>query len=170
MSSGRRASERGSPGGMSTADGTTAGVDFFMESHDGSDIEGGWFSEGDEFDVFSASKRSRNFWISGSFVRFDELEVVGMDGGEGVVDSFSVGTGVSSLSGEAGNDDDQGQPIVNDAVEVNMDMILVELAELMFQSGFGLLVMLRMSMVVDLDEGIELRKCSMEVGIRNRLC
>ena len=117
---GRRASERASRGGMSDGVGAVERGDFLRASHDNGEEE--------EEDCccsscvgvglfFSASKSSKNFWISGSVFWFElelefdegvgsetEVEVVDVVGGV-----FSTGVAVlSSLEGV----EDHSQPIV----------------------------------------------------------
>ena len=116
---GRRASERASRGGMSEGVGAVERGDFLRASHDNGEEE-------EEEDCccsscvgvglfFSASKSSKNFWISGSVFWFElefdegvesetEVEVVDVVGGV-----FSTGVAVlSSLGGV----EDHNQPIV----------------------------------------------------------
>lgn len=112
MSVGRRASARGSRGGISEGVGAVDRGDFFMESHDNVEEDCCCLSCVGVGLFFSDSKRSRNFWISGSTSELEEGE--GVDGGGAeVVDVvggmlFSTGFDVfSSLEGV----EDHSQPI-----------------------------------------------------------
>lgn len=89
MSVGSRASERASRGGISAGVGVDERVDFLRVSHDGS-LEDEfcccWSSVVEGFAFFSASKRSMNFWISGSVLELDGAVVEGSE----VVDVVAV--------------------------------------------------------------------------------
>lgn len=94
---------------MSDGVGVVALVDFLSVSHDGNVDEDCWsFCEGGEGLVFfSDSKRSMNFWISGSVVEDVEVEVVagGCVGVEAEGDSSLGVEGLSLL------DEDHSQPM-----------------------------------------------------------
>jgi hypothetical protein len=118
MSVGRRASDRASRGGTSEGVGAEGRDDFLRESHDDIvEVEDCWPSScvgGEDLGFFSDSKRSRNFWISGSVFELEEgVEVDGEAAvGIGVVNvvggvSLTGAEGLSSLGGA----EDHNQPI-----------------------------------------------------------
>lgn len=95
---------------MSEGVGVVARVDFLRVSHDGNDEDCWSFCEaGSGFAFFSDSKRSMNFWISGSVVVVVEVEGGGCCGGVEVGGASSVGVDGLSLS-----DEDHNQPMATD--------------------------------------------------------
>jgi hypothetical protein len=112
MSVGRRASARGSRGGMSEGVGALDRGDLFIESHD--NVEEDCFCSpcvGVGL-FFSDSRRSRNFWSSGSVSDLEEEEDVDGEGVEtvDVVGGVLFSTGVDILSSLEGVED-HSQPI-----------------------------------------------------------
>lgn len=123
MSVGRSASDRASRGGMSAGVGAEERADFLRESHDG--IAGDFCCcscvEGLAF--FSASKRSRNFWISGSVFGLEGVDVEGEGGVVDVVGGVSL-AGADDFS-SLGGDEDHSQPIAMFYVSKNQFNVLI---------------------------------------------
>lgn len=92
---------------MSEGVGVVALVDFLRVSHDGNDEDCWSFCEaGSGLAFFSDSKRSMNFWISGSVVVDVEVVVGGCCVGVEVGGASSVGVDGLSLL-----DEDHSQPM-----------------------------------------------------------